>query len=150
MPGGVSVAASDCFLWAWNFITRGILRPECSPVAGLMRFPKSARLTRSSEFRRVKEQGRSYHGALMVLNVAPVVESQQTRIGLVTSRRVGNAVQRNRARRRLRELARESRMKKGLWIVVIAKKNAATAPWPTLKAEWLQLCARASIFEEAK
>ena len=74
--------------------------------AAILRFPKSARLTESSEFARVKKAGRSFHGRFMIMGVYR--DRATTRFGLVTSRRVGNAVVRNRLRRRLREMVRLS------------------------------------------
>lgn len=54
-------------------------------------------------------------------------EGGPTRLGLTVSRRVGNAVVRNRVKRRLREWFREARWElSGTWdIVVIARREAA-------------------------
>jgi len=55
----------------------------------------------------------------------------------VAGKRVGNAVRRNRAKRRLREaLARQS-LRDGTAYVVIARSGAADAPFPRL-VEWLK------------
>jgi ribonuclease P protein component len=74
-----------------------------------------------------------------------------TRFGLVTSRRVGNAVVRNRLRRRLREMVRLSqpRILPGLWIVLIVRAAAARASGDTLRSEYFALGMRAAIFTEA-
>ena len=71
------------------------------------------------------------------------------RIGLITSRRVGNAVLRNLVRRRLREIVRmeRARMKAGLWIVLVARAAATKVDLARLRAEYLALAARAGIFE---
>lgn len=55
-----------------------------------------------------------------------------TRVGLTVSSKVGNAVVRNRVRRRLRQLFRTRRneLPKGLDMVLIARSSAATAEWP--------------------
>ena len=63
------------------------------------------RLTRSIDFKRVRSQGRSFAHPLVVL-VKQNSELDQPRIGISTSKSVGNAVQRNRARRLLREVIR--------------------------------------------
>jgi ribonuclease P protein component len=59
------------------------------------------RLTRSTDFKRVRRIGRSYAHPLVVLVVAPN-DLQQVRIGIVAGKTVGGAVERNRAKRRLR------------------------------------------------
>lgn len=131
--------------------------PDRTPRAhAALRFPKAARLTQTSEFRRVKEQGASVHGRLMVLGVLKIAEAgtdaEPVRLGFITSRRVGGAVVRNRVRRRLRELARASRpqIRPGHWIVIIARANAARADFAALKKEWLALARRAGVLDPAR
>jgi ribonuclease P protein component len=75
----------------------------------------------------------------------------ETRIGLITSRRVGGAVVRNRVRRRLREIIRavRPRMLRGWHIVVVARPGAATADFATLRADVLSLAQRSAILVPA-
>ena len=57
------------------------------------------------------------------------------RLGLTASKKTGNAVRRNRARRRLRALARielARRAKGGTDYVIIARQNTADRPWADL------------------
>lgn len=110
-------------------------------------FPKTSRLTRPSEFDRVRSAGISRRGQLLVLNVLSVEDSGSMRAGLVTSRRVGGAVVRNRVRRRLREIVRhyQHQVREGIWIVLIARPDAASASYRALEDEWLRLAKRASI-----
>jgi ribonuclease P protein component len=63
------------------------------------------RLTREIEYRAVYDGGRSRRGEAMVC-VALAQPGQPTRAGIVASRKVGDAVRRNRAKRRLREALR--------------------------------------------
>ena len=58
-------------------------------------FPKSVRLKYSSEFLRVKTAGRAHTGRLMTVGVLKA-ETGPARVGLITSKRVGGAVERNR------------------------------------------------------
>ena len=113
----------------------------------MLRFPKSARLTQSAEFKKVKHEGKAYHGKFMVLNVLKNSEPQPARTGFITSRRVGGAVQRNRVRRRLRELVRASRpdLKNGCWLVLIARASAVRASWQELHDEWIALARQSAI-----
>lgn len=76
-----------------------------------MRYIKSNRLTRivkRSEYLRVKQRGTSVAEPGVVIQAAPVANSSsylQPRVGFTVSKRVGNAVKRNRARRRLKSIA---------------------------------------------
>lgn len=69
------------------------------------------------------------------------------RAGFVTSGRLGGAVVRNRVRRRLREIVRrhQHELRQGVWFVIIARREAATATYGVLEDEWLRLARRASI-----
>ena len=110
-------------------------------------FPKSRRLTRASEYERVKRDGSARGGKLLTLGVVPVEDSGLCRVGFITSRRLGSATVRNRVRRRLREIVRcqQHDLREGFWIVLIARKGAATAAYRALEDEWLRLARRASI-----
>ena len=80
----------------------------------------------------------------MALMVAPG-GSEETRVGLTISRRVGNAVTRNRVRRRLREIFRahpDSLVEK-FDHVVIAFNTAADVSYRTLEDELTWLLERA-------
>ena len=115
--------------------------------AGSFSFPKSRRLTRASEYERVKRDGSARGGKLLTLSVVPAENSGRCRVGFVTSRRLGGAVVRNRVRRRLREIVRQHQhhLREGVWIVLVARKDAATAGYRALEHEWLRLARRASI-----
>jgi ribonuclease P protein component len=112
-------------------------------------FPKSRRLTRPTEFLRVKTEGTAQRGSLMILGVVEdeSVESVPFRAGFVTSKRVGGAVVRNRVRRRLRDIVRQRQhsLRDGIWLVVIARPAAARASYRQLEDEWLRLAKRAFI-----
>ena len=60
------------------------------------------RLTRSTDFKRVRRTGKSYAHPFVVL-VAQASEAPRVRVGVTAGRSVGGAVQRNRAKRLLRE-----------------------------------------------
>jgi ribonuclease P protein component len=112
---------------------------------------RSSRLHRASEFGLVKAGAKSWTGRHLVLAVLQHGENTPARIGIVTSRRVGAAVLRNRVRRRLRELFRKNqhRLRKGVWIVTIARASSATASFADLERDWLRLIGRASILAPA-
>lgn len=70
--------------------------------------PKHLHLRSSSEFRRVYAHGKRYEGSLMTAFIQPN-DLQHHRLGITASRKaIGNAVERNRSKRLLRETFRQS------------------------------------------
>jgi ribonuclease P protein component len=110
------------------------------------------RLARSAEFLAVKQGGRVHHGPLFTISILRRSDEDPARFGIITSKRVGNAVARSRARRILREVIRRSApsLSRGYWIVLIARKALATSALDDVRQEWLRLGKRASIFEQGK
>ena len=100
----------------------------------------------------MRSQGRSAQGRLLRLSVARDPEAGGTRFGLITPRRLGEAVTRNRVRRRLREICRLHRplLASGLLIVVAAKSMASQATFQELREEWLILATRLSILSGSR
>lgn len=111
------------------------------------RFPAARRLKLSREFARVRTKRRTVRGGLLLVGVLEVEEEAAFRVGLVTSRRVGGAVVRNRIRRRLREIVRrhQHELRAGFWMVIVARPAAAQASSAALGAEWLKLTRRAGL-----
>ena len=102
------------------------------------RLGREARLRNSREFVAVQSGGTLFRGRRALLLVLPR-PGEPTRVGFIASKRgVGNAVQRNRARRRLREIVRRRwpRVEPvGHWLVFIANRTALTATHADLAAE---------------
>ncbi len=115
------------------------------------RFPATRRLKRSRDFNRVRLEGRTVRGGLLMLGILRPAEEAAFRVGFVTSRRVGGATVRNRVRRRLREIARhhQHELTAGLWLVVIARPAAGRATSAQLKEEWLKLTKRAGLLNSS-
>lgn len=67
---------------------------------------RELRLRRPQDFARVRQYGRTLHGRWLLISVL-ANGMQQNRYGVVTAKRLGGAVTRNRARRLLRELVRQ-------------------------------------------
>jgi ribonuclease P protein component len=113
----------------------------------MLSLPKTRRLTLPAEFARVKGQGRTERGKLIVLGTMKDNAETSFRAGFVTPKHIGNAVARNRVRRRLRDIVRtqQRQLSPGFWIVVVARPYAVNASYEELKDEWLRLAERASI-----
>lgn len=66
---------------------------------------RTYRLRRPDQFRRARREGRSYPSSLLVLQVV-AGRRRHIRCGFIVGKSIGGAVQRNRARRRIREAVR--------------------------------------------
>ena len=110
-------------------------------------FPRNRRLILPAEFESVRKNGQVQRGKLMMLSVLAVEQEKTFRAGFVTSRKIGNAVVRNRVRRRLRDIVRKHQHEivGGKWIVTIARVHSGVAAYRELEDEWLRLAGRASI-----
>lgn len=71
---------------------------------------------------------------------------------MITTRKVGNAVERSRVRRRLREIFRVHRpqLSAGLQMVMVAKRGAALADFVSLRDEWRGLAAKSGFLTIAE
>ncbi len=103
-------------------------------------FPKSFRLLHRSEFRRVYEEGQRRSTTLCAIFSRPN-GLRETRLGITAPARLGNAVLRNRVKRRLREVFRLNRSTiPGGWDMVInPRAEVAKIPFESLVREILRL-----------
>jgi len=69
---------------------------------------KKLRLNKSWEYRKVFALGKSYVSHLMVIYIWKDLPEKELRIGFITSKKIGNSVRRNRAKRLMREAARRN------------------------------------------
>lgn len=114
-----------------------------------MRFPRDRRITSRRLFQRVRHQGKSFAGHYLVLGVLrDETLADPVRIGYITTRRLGNAVTRNRVRRRLRGILQRTgeRLEPGFCLVLVARNRAADASSEALEKEWKWLAHRAGLF----
>lgn len=94
-----------------------------------------------AQFLAVQNGGRRVAGRYATLIALPnALESD--RLGIVASKRIGNAVLRNRAKRRLREIFRQGRpaaqssRARRLDVVAIARREIVTAPFAAVEMEF--------------
>ena len=117
-------------------------------------FNRSEKLHLQKDFKRVFKTGRRLAHPAVLIYVMPERGSQDVRrMGLVTSRRkVGGAVERNRIKRRLREIFRlnKHRLAPGLDIVLVPRPAACALAIEELKSAVIWLLTKAGIFKPTK
>lgn len=102
---------------------------------------KIVRLKRRAEFLRVGKGRRWHCGALTIQAAARPIgeEADESRFGITLTKKVGNSVVRNRARRRLREALRlgsgDFCAKRGHDYVLVGRIDAVRLPFTALRAE---------------
>lgn len=95
---------------------------------------KLGRLTKRAEFLYVREGAYRAQGGV-VIQMRPNEQHETIRVGFTATKKIGNAVTRNRAKRRLRELARHLLPEHGLQgydYVFIARNGTSEREWTAL------------------
>lgn len=111
-----------------------------------MRFRAETHLRRPAEFSHVRQIGRRHFGGAFTLWVAPRPDASPPgpRIGFVASRSaVGNAVQRNRAKRRMREIFRhhQALVAPDHDLVMVARSSINRLDYAAIERKFVQACA---------
>ena len=107
------------------------------------------RLTRSTDFKRVRRFGKSYAHPLVVLVAMPNTAGE-LHVGVSAGRSVGTAVQRNRAKRLLREATRPllPQIHPGWEIILLSRKTTPEASSQDVQAALVSLMRRAHLLKE--
>jgi ribonuclease P protein component len=107
------------------------------------------RLTRSTDFKRVRRLGKSYAHPLIVLIALPN-ELETSRFAVAAGRSVGEAVGRNQAKRRLREALRPflPAIASGWDVILLGRRPISTASFHEIQQALQALMQRARILKE--
>lgn len=128
-------------------------------------FPRARRIQATGTFARLKADGRREVAGALILNwmaarpssalkrtggvgdPGSVSSSPQTRLGVVTSRSIGGAVQRNRARRLLREAFRlnQHRIQQPTLLILVARASIARRRFAAVERDFLLCLSRAGL-----
>jgi ribonuclease P protein component len=116
-----------------------------SPAPPAGRFARRQRIRKRPEFQQVFERGSRLHSRYFTLLVLPN-GGGMSRLGIVASRKVGGAVERNRSKRLIREMFRQQPVERapGIDAVVIPRREALQAPFPELAQDFRTLWRRGS------
>jgi ribonuclease P protein component len=113
----------------------------CSDTRRTQRLPRTERLRRRADYLRLQRKGKQLKAGHFLL-LSDESPTGTTRFGVTVSRRIGNAVARNRAKRLLREMYRlnKSRFRMGRDYAAIGRTGLHRQSLPSLVAELEELC----------
>ncbi|MBF0449404.1 MAG: ribonuclease P protein component [Candidatus Magnetomorum sp.] len=91
----------------------------------LFAFPKNFRLRKRIEFEQLKTTGLRVHNSLFIVTYAQRFNTDASRLGITVTRKIGNAVARNRIKRLIREFFRKNkhRLTRSCDLNIIAKQR---------------------------
>ena len=122
-----------------------------APASRPLKFSDAMRLKRSSEFARIKQHGNRIVRGCLIANWIELPPESVSRLGVITSRKVGGSVVRSRARRLLREVFRLNRhdLRCPVDIVLIARRSIANLKYTDVEADYLNVLKRAKLLNPA-
>ncbi len=111
---------------------------------------KEKRLTKNREYQYVYRRGRSYVNRLAVLYVLPRSPKQPARVGFVTGKKIGCAVERNRCRRLMKEVYRlhQFELMDGVDLVLIGRSKLKYAGYEQAERSIMQLFRHAKVLQK--
>ena len=98
-------------------------------------FRPHERIRRRAEFQQAYEHGARIHGRYSTVFVLPN-NSGAGRLGIAATKKLGGAVQRNRAKRLIREMFRRNKIASGLDVVVVPKRALLDATLMVLERDY--------------
>ena len=106
-----------------------------------MNFRPHERIRRRPEFKLIYERGAKVHSRYSTVFILPN-DGGAGRLGIAATRKLGGAVQRNRAKRLIREVFRRNKIAPGFDVVVIPKRDLLDASLSDIEADYRALIER--------
>ena len=114
-----------------------------------LRLGRKSRLAQSRDFARVRLSGQRLVLGCLIANWNRLPEGSAPKLGIVTSKKIGGAVQRSRARRLLRESFRRHQHEfvQPVELVLVARNSIAGRPLALVEKDFLAALRRASLLK---
>ena len=106
-----------------------------------MRFRPTEHIRRRAEFKKIYDRGARLHSRYTTVFILPN-EHGIGRLGIAATKKLGGSVQRNRAKRLIREVFRRNKIAPGFDLVVIPKRDLLDASLTVLEADYRALIER--------
>lgn len=122
-----------------------------TPESRRLRLRRPARLRQQRDFARVRQQGQRLALGCLIANWHSLPEGASPRLGVVTSRKIGGAVVRSRARRLLRESFRQhqNELAQPVELVLVARNSIAGKNFAAVEKDFLTTLRRAGLLKPA-
>lgn len=117
-----------------------------------LRLARSMRLRQGRDFQRIKGEGKRVVQGCLIANWVELSTGASSRLGVITSKKLGGAVERNRARRLLRESFRlhQHELRQPVEIVLVARNSIVGRDLAGVEQDYLAALRRARLLEEVK
>jgi len=118
-----------------------------SPDSGRLRLGRASRLAQSRDFARVRQQGERLAQGCLIANWNKLPVGAPPKLGVVTSKKIGGAVERSRARRLLRETFRQHQHEftQPVELVLVARNSIAGKKLADVEKDFLAALNRAGL-----
>lgn len=114
-----------------------------------LRLGRDSRLGQNRDFARVRQQGQRLAQGCLIANWNRLPDGAAPKLGVVTSRKIGGAVERSRARRLLRESFRQHQheLSQPVELVLVARASIAGRDFAGVEKDFLTVLRRASLLK---